>query len=769
MSARRRFVVEWDVPLLEMALLEEGLTSTIATLSPESVRLLREHGIGVQPYGASLSERSLAACRLLACSRAPLDVEAIAQVGLGPCCASPVPPPAHLVLALARDAIQQILAGAGLYRVGEFFLRENQLCAEALCAEVGQAQGSSVSFGVDSRLKLMTALRCTLQLVACGGDVDAGAAPKRAAGLHHGKATFKSAAAAQTKVVLAPTLGRVRAAFSECVVRFRQQRADRPLLLRTLLPALHLELDAHGVCDLMAAADDYEALSQRAVAMLLPSEERVMILCVATTHKALDQFANARELADGVPAERASRARPRRDGSTLLALADIPLWALVTAMAPAVKVDDDDDYMAPMTTSPPQPASAEPTHPLDVAFVVNGIQLFDAVGLVPSATRELSQDEGGDESLRTSWIAGTARSARDCVRAALEETAPISTPLAVPPPPLSFSLAQLGGPSCRARVSEEADPAAVEDDPLAAGIEEVTFVEREDGAEEGDQPYDLWQAEPDEIAVAALSRAAAAIATDGGEGEPPERDARRTFTTAAVQFGRTTAPPAVAQMLPPPAKPSGVTPFRPPMTASYDRGSLLLAAARAQPQPRAVAVAPSAPKAPPLTAATVVKKRAAVDARKPTKPIDHAAKRSAPQGKAEATPPRARAPHEIAGPDGVLTAVGLRAIDAAFDQCDLDRDGVLCRSDLDAFQKATGGEPLADEDLAYLCSQFESVAVPAPPQQPALAVKAAAVTPAPCDLGMGLTRNGFRKYFADAFADNADGAFSDLKSFGVVD
>jgi hypothetical protein len=679
--------LEWSVPPLESAVvaLEPAVAQRLSTAQ------LREHEMGVllsDEDGACEASTTHAHV----CGKAPLDKAVLARAGVDPRLVQLSAPFTQVVAKLVRDGIEHCLASARMYRVGDFYLS-----AEQLSSTRAEPQGRG-----KQRLKAMTAVRCVVHVAAT-----AACSPH---------APF-----------------RARAEFAETIVRFRQQQPDSPLVLRVLLPHLRKRLDSTGFCNLMEHADDYEAACERAVALLLPSETRVTILCLATERRTLDAFlARALELA---AAQEDVEVRAGLPPAALAPLEDVALWALVRRIDPTLPASADALYAdiearvfgLGLDGGAQQGAADASANPLHRAFVLNGIQLFDAVGVVPSVARV---DPGGDLPPAHASAAAVrapaqlcALAARDRVRAALDEAgggklpvAPFLTPDGGAMPHASMRLVALcvQDGKCRPLAATKARlPAgSCEDDAESAH-------ERDERARQREQEHDFREILNDEELLDTPATGTqrleqlATHADDSGQSDEPRK--RRVFVTAAALLERASA-------------------------ADGGNGGQLVNSMGAATRPHAekpnALPAPCTQCQPSAQSAKTITKGACIDSHP-----KRAKRMMAP------APLHARAAGEVLDAAGALTAAGAATIDAVFDQCDLDGDAILCKADLDHFQKHTGGEPLDDDDLDSFCAQFDSVSAPL----------------------RGITRAGFRAYFAAAFAEDKDAAFADLKAFDVVE
>lgn len=689
----QRHSLSWVVPALE---------ATVVRVrdADQAARLLEPSGIRLRALGDGL---------FVAWARAPLEADALKCARVVRLCAPVSKPSAALLELLARDYADECLIGLGLYRVGsDTYLRQEQLCATTANAAGGNADR------MHQRLQPTVVVRGTIVVAA------------KARG-HTAVATFE------------PT-----------VIRLRPQRPWCPAVLGTLLPSLRRELDAKGVVDMRNSFHDYEARHERAVALLVPSLARVTVLALATDRHTLEasvvsklQLVRTEEVADSNGAEDedgggeyvlkpdwdlrvavSERSASEQPPSARIPFEEIPLWALVQVIESSAGGgggDGEDDYEGYIAThdvnSLSTPLHADPSelsaalleiapsehekiaHPSASALtrltsaqrvlVVNAVHLFDAVGLVPSIMdpAELIQKE--QLASRQGEAAGRRQAWRECV-SAFDACAALC--------------AALGGDKHQRASGSAADSAAPQ-----LGDSRPTMLRAADSLVQRAGSFASFAAAKPVMASAAVSRSPSA---DGGarDMEVDNNDASTIAAATAAGAAREEGyydedcdePPLCSDAQ---TSVEGAGLEKESEQLAPPRVSMFCTAAQLQ-----------------------------------------TAKESGKDG--TFCSPRAELTlKNVLQRDKKLSVAGLRAIDAAFEVCDRDRDGFLNRSDLDYFQATTGGDALDDDDLAYFCSTFESVAS------------------AKYDGGRALTRIGFRAYFAHAFAEDATIALADLKAF----
>ncbi|KAG8462237.1 hypothetical protein KFE25_012057 [Diacronema lutheri] len=600
--------VAWPLPALHAAVV------TLRDAEP-AARALHSHGFRLRHLGDDV---------FLAWGRAPLDADALSLARAPPCTPIAAPSAALLEL-LARDCVDECLARLGLFRLGEdLYLLHEQLCvAQQPRCDDGARQGAD--HRAERRLKPTCAVRAEIAITAGADGVSA-------------------AALTQLATVT----------FTPCTVRFRQQLASSPLVMRTLLPHMRRTLDAEGLVDLRGYCDDYEAAGERAVALLAPSLARVTVLCLATDRARLDAHVASRlPLARGggcggedggalyalrpdfdlrVPADSGPKGERRRAPPAWRApLGELPLWALVQAndsvrrtafaddefgLALLGGADDAHALAPPLSVDPvalaaalldgPRPASgvAPPrSASIQCVLVVNAVHLLDAVGPVASALDAEGAD-GGE--------AAPNRAPRVGVREAC----------------VALHVALGGADVSRAAATQQPD-----------GIAQLL------------RPF----------------------ATRPVMSHPPPARAACRHSGPAEAEGSTAME----------GHPAGARASQPPCEVDDQDWAIAEGAARA------LADEPDEPRQP----------------RAPTRFRTAAQLLGANAGARHAD----LAARDVLQPDGSLADAGLRAIDAAWSVCDRDGDGLLGRADLDFFQALTGGEPLDDDDFAYFCASFESM------------------------------------------------------------
>lgn len=674
----QRYSVSWILPELQ---------ATVVRLADaeQAAAALRPHGIRLRELGDDA---------FVAWARAPLATDALARARATLCAPTSEPSMALLEL-LCRDCVDECLAEFGLYRVGDAdYLRRDQLCASG-----GEEAGGVRAGRAERRLQPVLAVR--------------------------GSVTVSVRARAPTAT----------ASFELCVLRLRPQRPWRPLVLSTLLPHLRKALDANGLVDLRPFFHDYEARSERAVALLVPSLARVTVLALATDRAALQErvvsklaLVRAAGGAGGsrddddddgeyalkpdvwdlrvVASGRDSVTRKPAPPPARIPLGEAPLWALVQLLESGAGAGGGNGGGGNAHLFEDDVDELGATYVAHESYSSTSLLGVDARALA-AALLELDSGQGGGGCCDD--FNGSAPSPRTSAaqRVIIVNAIHLFDAVGIVPSTM---------------------------EPAAAEQQERAELRGKGGTPSGAAERGAGQ-------PSALDACGALCAALGG-GDPPPPDAEAARATGRRPVGSAAAP-RVADLLQQRGGPAAAPGARPVVTSSAALGTAggareMEVDSGAAPGELGVGIGCGQGQANAAEATSGAPQPRAAPAFRTAAQIHSAGGGGGGGGAGRRQELSLRDVLQPICP-AALSPAGFCAIDSAFARCDRDKDGLLCRSDLDFFQAATGGEPLDDDDLDYFCASFESV-------------------------GRALTRAGFRAYFLHALSKDAAAALADLKA-----